>query len=151
MPCLPGRNIRKSARDKRLKKMKITIAYTLLITLFGCHNIKENNMAEIPLNIHEEIMFDGAQTSKRAAVELLDKVLKEQGDLGVYGNLRGGVEEISKEMKIKIKEEVNYYFIDIFPKSNTGGHDFSFTIDKKTEKMSHVVVGEVLPEPKFEN
>jgi hypothetical protein len=36
--------------------------------------------------------------------------------------------------------------IKMSPKSELGGHDFAFTINKKTGKRSDVVIGEVLPE-----
>lgn len=96
---------------------------------------------------NESIQFEGNQKFKKDALELLDKVLKEQGDLGVYGNLSGGIEELTKNMNIKIIEENDYYSIDIYPKLRSGGHDFGFTIDKRTGKRSNVAVGEVLPPP----
>jgi len=100
---------------------------------------------------YNDIQFDGNSQSKNNAIELLDRVLKEQGDFGVYGDLSDGVAVLIKEMNIKIEKEKNAYSIDIFPKNTSGGHDFSFTIDIKTEKISGVVFGEISPEPDFDN
>ena len=106
-------------------------------------------MDEQPL-FHNEIIFEGERGAKQHAMELLDRVLKEQGDLGVYGDLSGGIEEIAKTMGIRIMEVGNYFEIEIYPTSGAGGHDFCFTIDKKTGKRSNVTVGEVLPHPNFD-
>lgn len=119
----------------------------LFLSLLSCHSIKEESMAERPFIKNEDIEFMGDQRSKGAAIELLDKVLREQGDFGVYGNLSGGIGEMRKDMKIRITEETALYSIEISPKSTVGGHDFFFTIDKKTGKRSDITVGEVLPEP----
>ena len=94
-----------------------------------------------------DIQFDGSPKARDKAIEFLDNVLKEQGDLGVYGDLSDGVEVLIKDMNIRIVQEKDHYAIDIYPKTASGGHDFSFTIDSKTGKRSGVVVGEVLPEP----
>ena len=96
---------------------------------------------------HNDIQFDGSTRARRKAIELLDSVLKEQGDFGVYGDLSGGVGVLLKDMNIRIVQEKNHYSIDIYPKNTSGGHDFSFTINSKTGKRSDVVIGEVLPEP----
>lgn len=96
---------------------------------------------------HSDIQFDGSARARRKAIELLDNVLKEQGDLGVYGDLSDGIEVLLKDMNIRIVQDKNHYSIDIYPKNASGGHDFSFTIDSKTGKRSGVVIGEVLPEP----
>ncbi len=98
----------------------------------------------------EDIQFEGNQENRNVAITALDKVLREQEDLGAYGNLSGGLEDVTKDMNIKIEEEDNHYSIDIYPKSNTGGHDFSFTIDKTTGQRSDVAVGEILPPPDFD-
>jgi hypothetical protein len=131
-------------------KMKILFFLTLMFKLCAFNTITEDRMsANLPMQ-NVAVQFEGNQNLKNNAIKLLDKVLKEQGDLGVYGNLSGGVSETIKDMNIKIVEEDDYYSIDISPKSSYGGHDFSFTIDKKTQKRSNVVVGEVLPPPDFE-
>lgn len=96
---------------------------------------------------HNDIQFDGSAKARKQAIALLDQVLKEQGGLGVYGDLSDGVGAILKDMGIRIVQEKDHYSIDIYPKSTSGGHDFSFTIDSKTRKMSGVVVGSVLPDP----
>ena len=108
-------------------------------------------MSENSFIRNESIQFEGNQGLKKDAIELLDKVLKQQGDLGTFGDLRGGIEKIIKDMNIKIIDENNFYSIDIYPKSNSDSHDFGFTIDKKTEKRSNVTIGEVLPPPNFDN
>jgi len=69
----------------------------------------------------------------------------------VYGDLRDGVEALIRKMNVNIEEETGRYSIDIFPKNASGGHGFSFTVDRKTGKRSDVVVGGVLPEPDVDN
>ncbi|OUS03830.1 hypothetical protein A9Q81_06795 [Gammaproteobacteria bacterium 42_54_T18] len=98
-----------------------------------------------------DIQFDGSARARKKAIALLDQVLKEQGGLGVYGDLSDGVGVLIKDMNIRIVQEKDHYSIDIYPKSTSGGHDFSFTIDRKTRKMSGVVVGSVLPEPDIDS
>lgn len=107
-------------------------------------------MAEFPEVEKEKVQFIGNQGFKQEAIELLDKVLREQCNLGAYGDLSKGLEELKKECNIKIIDKDNHYEIDIYPSSGKGGHDFSFTIDKKSGKRSDVVVGEILPEPDIE-
>jgi len=36
---------------------------------------------------------------------LIDEVLKEQGDLGVYGDLSAGLRELTKDFEIRIIEK----------------------------------------------
>ncbi|MCX5686735.1 MAG: hypothetical protein NTW09_04680 [Candidatus Omnitrophica bacterium] len=93
------------------------------------------------------IRFEGNPDEKAKAIALVDIVLKGQGDLGVYGNLSGGVDSLIKEMRITITDKGAYYAVDMAPRSGQG-HDFSFTIDKGTGRRSEVAIGEVLPPPK---
>jgi hypothetical protein len=130
--------------------MKTLILLTIVFSLYACYTIKENNMSEEPFFQKEDIQFEGNQQSRKDAIELLDKVLKEQGDLGVYGNLSIGLERLTKEFYIEIKDEKDYYSIDIYPKSYAG-HDFSFSIDKNTGKISDLCVGEIIPPPTEDN
>lgn len=96
------------------------------------------------------IVLLGTPQSKTDVIELLDRVLKAQGDFGVYGNLSDGVEALVEYMNVSITVEEECYSIELSPKDSFGGHDFSFTINKKTETISDVVVGEVLPQPDFD-
>jgi hypothetical protein len=107
-------------------------------------------MNEEPFVNNEAVQFEGNPESRNDAMALLDRALREQGDLGVYGDLSDGLQTLTKEMAIMVKEESNCYSIDISPKDPTGGHDFSFTIDKQTGKMSDAVIGEVLPYPELD-
>ncbi|MDD3002147.1 MAG: hypothetical protein PHF29_10370, partial [Candidatus Riflebacteria bacterium] len=93
-----------------------------------------------------DIDFKGNRALKSEAIALLDKTMREEGNLGAFGNLCGGIEKIRKDYCIRIIDENDCLTIDMSPKSDFGGHDFTFTIDKKTGKRSDVVVGEVLPE-----
>jgi len=95
----------------------------------------------------DDIQFEGKPYARKKAIALLDQVLKEQGDLGVYGDLSAGVAILIDTMGISIEEQQGGYSISIYPKDASGGHDFSFTIDSHTGQRSDVVVGEVLPEP----
>jgi len=123
---------------------KRIVGACVIILMSGCG---EEKMNEKIWGQHSDIQFDGSAGARKKAIELLDNVLKEQGDLGVYGDLSDGVEVLIKDMNIRIVQEKDNYSIDIYPKHTSGGHDFSFTIDSKTGKRSDVVIGEVLPEP----
>ena len=130
--------------------MKRLIPLVIVFSFYGCKTIKENNMNEESFG-QEDVQFEGNQQLRKYAIELLDKVLKEEGDFGVYGDLSDGLETVVKDMNVKIVEEKDYYSVSIYPKKATGGHDFSFTIDKKREKRSDVIVGEVVPDPDFKD
>ena len=126
--------------------MKTLVLLTIALSLYGCSENKENKISR-ELFYQTGIQFEGNQQSRKEVVKLLDTVLKNQGDLGVYGDLSQGLETVLKEMNVKIEEQKDAYLIDIFPRKNTGGHDISFTIDKKTGKMSDVAGGEISTGP----
>jgi len=98
------------------------------------------------LDFLEMISFSGRPEDKIKVVSLLDKALKEQGDLGVYGDLSCGVEELLKDSYISITDNEEFYGIAVSPKSGAG-HDFSFDVDRKSGEISNVVVGVVVPPP----
>jgi len=123
---------------------------TLMLLIIICNLCICTTNAEDKMNEKTFILYKGDIKYKKVAIELLDKVLKEQGDLGVYGGLTGGINTLKKDMNIEITEEKDKYSISISPKSQSG-HDFSFSISKKSGKISGVVaVGNILPPPDFE-
>jgi len=132
------------------RKMKRGTIIIFLILVFIIGMKGERMVGDTLFNNRENILFDGNQDKKKAAVELIDRALKEQGDLGVYGDLSGGINEIAEKMYVKISEHDDSYSVSIWPKSGKGGHDFSFTVDKSTGMMSDVAVGEILPEPDYD-
>jgi len=129
--------------------MKIAVIITLLFILpvFGIKG--ERVIGDDATEGSRSVFFEGKEVSRNSAMELVDRALWEHGDLGVYGNLSGGLEEIIKEMFLRITDEGEYYSVSVWPKSGCG-HDFGFTVSKTTGEISNVVVGEVLPEPGFE-
>jgi len=98
----------------------------------------------------QRIVYEGDQAKEAEAVKLVDKALKEHGDLGTYGDLSVGLDKITTEMDmvVKISDKGTYYFVDIAPVSGHAEHDFSFSVDKKSGKLSDVAVGEIEPDPK---
>ncbi len=76
----------------------------------------------------------------------VDAALKKNGDLGVYGDLREGLDELEKVFHVRIDDRGSYYEVDLGPRSGAG-HDFNFRVAKKTGEISEVAVGEVIPEP----
>lgn len=81
-------------------------------------------------------------------VSKLDEALKKSGDLGVYGDLSNGIEDLIKDFRITITENISGYFIDCGPLSGSG-HDFQFVLKKKNWSIDEnsICVGEVLSEP----
>ncbi len=90
--------------------------------------------------IHEE----GPETPDDELIQIVDKALKEGGDLGAYGDLSYGLEELTKDSRITITETTEEIYVDMAPTSG-GGHDFSFDINKSTGKMdpNSVCIGEI--------
>ena len=128
--------------------IRLLTAIAIVFCLIGCESEKgSDGVVDLPI---EKIGFEGDPKAKKKSIALLDKVLREQGDLGVYGDLSGGLEELIRDFAVEITEREDHYEIDIYPRSSEGGHDFSFTINKETGKRSEVAVGEVLPEPEFD-
>ena len=97
----------------------------------------------------DKIIFEGNNENKDYIIKLLDEILKDQGDFGVYGNLSFGIADILKSNIINIQEENNLLNVSIYPISGQG-HDFNFTIDTDNKKLRDLVVGEIEPEPDIE-
>lgn len=93
--------------------------------------------------ITESIHFIGNKESKAAAIESVNTALMKYGNLGVYGDLSSGLAALLKTYEIKIEDAKSNYRVEIWPRSVQEGHDFSFLVDKKTKKISDVVVGEI--------
>jgi len=127
--------------------MKHGTIIIVLILVFIMGMKGERMLGDTLFYDRESILFDGNKDKIKAAVELIDRALKEQGDLGVYGDLSGGLSEITERMNVRITEHDDSYSVSIWPKSGKGGHDFSFTVYKSTGRMSDTAVGEILPEP----
>ncbi len=98
----------------------------------------------------KEIEFVGKDKNKEKAIQVVDKSLKRHGNLGVYGDLSAGIEQVTMDHYVTITDTKNYYHVMIAP-DRQGGHDFCFKIDKNTYELYDVIVGEVLPEPGPEN
>ncbi|MFC1857697.1 hypothetical protein ACFL9U_06660 [Thermodesulfobacteriota bacterium] len=76
------------------------------------------------ISIKEENIHVEGRKEKNNIIEFVDKALKEQGHLGVYGDLSGGLKELTQECNIKIIEKDNFYEISIAPIHGDDGHDF---------------------------
>ncbi|MFH1877509.1 MAG: hypothetical protein ABH883_01720 [Candidatus Omnitrophota bacterium] len=88
------------------------------------------------------IHFEGDAGAKEEAIEMLDAVLKTQGDFGVYGDLSGGLSALASGYHVKIIDRETSLMVSIYPESGTG-HDFAFTIEKTTKTLENPVVGEI--------
>ena len=80
---------------------------------------------------------------------MLDEILKEQGDFGVYGDLGSGLNDVLQSNGIDIEARNRSLEVSIYPLSGQG-HDFSFIIDIDKRALTHLVVGEILPQPERE-
>ena len=126
-------------------KKRLLIILFFIVSILGCNLTKK----EMPVEkfSREKISYEGDPSKKSESIDFVDKALRKHGNFDVYGDLSGGLEELSKDMRIKIIDKDIYYSIDIYPSSGVGGHDFSFKIDKETGQISDVVVGEIEPPP----
>jgi len=102
------------------------------------------------MNSSQTIQFYGNQKKREQVFSFVDQSLKQYGNFGAYGDLRGGLKKISKENEIEVRDSANVYQISISPKSKEG-HDFSFQVDKQTGKISNLAVGSLSPDPKNKN
>ncbi len=96
-----------------------------------------------------EIIYTGDESSKKEVLALIDSSLRKNGDLGVYGDLSGGLQVLLEQgMAVSVSECKEGYDVSIWPAESSHGHDFSLTVSPKGE-ISGVVVGEILPPPEL--
>ncbi len=89
----------------------------------------------------ESLEYRETETS-RNAVAFVDDALKKNGDLGVYGDLSAGLEELSKDHEIVILSHDDHYVVRIVPDSRAG-HEFHFKVSKSSGEIRDVMVGEI--------
>jgi len=107
---------------------------------------KEHIMERLSPEVIREVRFDGEDKDRLKALDLIDRALREYGNLGVYGDLSGGIKVLLRDMSMNVRQEAEYYDVSLFPRSGSG-HDFSFRVDSATGKISDIAVGEIEPEP----
>ncbi|MFC1705855.1 hypothetical protein ACFL59_03420 [Planctomycetota bacterium] len=77
---------------------------------------------------------------------LLDRALRENGNLGVYGDLSAGLEALEAGLGVLIDETPEHYVVLLDPLSGES-HDFTFRVRKADAAIEDVAVGEIEPEP----
>ena len=121
--------------------MRILLLFLVLFLSSGC---KQNG----EVDLLDKVKYTG-DTERSEAIEYINKILKEKGDLGVYGDLSPGLEGLIKDSNINLVERETHYQLELSPVSNEG-HDFSLKIDKEKPVIYDVVVGEIEPDPEEE-
>ena len=96
----------------------------------------------------DRINFDGNDQNRDRAIKLLDELLKEQGNFGVYGDLSHGLTEILNANGVDIVEKKHFLEASIYPISGQG-HDLAFTIDIRKKKLIDLIVGKIEPQPEI--
>lgn len=84
--------------------------------------------------------------SKIKSIEFINEAIEKDSALLKSQQLTGGLKAWTEDFIITIADEDTFYSVDLGPKSGEG-HDFSFRVDKITQKISNFIVGEVEPEP----
>ncbi len=127
--------------------MKILSLFLItLVFAYPTYSSEANNVNIDRLMQNKNIHFTDRDKSKKEAIELIDAVLRKQGDLGAYGDLSAGLDSLTHDTDITIEEISGFYHISLSPLSGEG-HDFSFSIDKHSKSMVDVVIGNIEPPP----
>ena len=71
-------------------------------------------------------------------IALIDTAMRKYGDFGVYGNVTAGLVAMSKTSGIVITPTPTNISVAL---GAEGGHDLSFTVDRKTGKLEGVAAG----------
>lgn len=72
----------------------------------------------------------------------IETALKKYGNFGVYGRVDRDLELLQKEFNVSIDVDPFKIRVRLWPYSS-GGHSFSFSIDRKTGMINDVFVGEL--------
>ncbi|MDY6911716.1 MAG: hypothetical protein SVM79_05085 [Chloroflexota bacterium] len=99
--------------------------------------------------MYESIRFEGEEGNRKGAIRIVDEVLQENGNFGVYGDFSSGLLNVLEDFSVTISEEKEKYVVEIYQKNSGAGHDFSFEIDKNTMHLSNLVIGAIEPPPSF--
>ncbi|MBT4289116.1 MAG: hypothetical protein HOD92_17455 [Deltaproteobacteria bacterium] len=96
-----------------------------------------------------DIRFSSSQPEqKKVAIEMIDKSIGQASAFLSQQGLSGNLQNFLLDMVISIKDELDFYRLDLSPLSGEG-HDFFFRVSKKTGILDQnsLVIGEVIPEP----
>lgn len=80
------------------------------------------------------------------ALTLVDTAMRRDGDLGVYGDLTGGLAWAADVFRVTVTDLGDRLLVDLGPRSEAG-HDFTFEVVRATGELLDPVIGEVAPPP----
>jgi hypothetical protein len=100
-------------------------------------------------DLYSKIEFSKGLKNKKKAIRIIDKSLRINGNLGVYGNLSQGLNALLQYNRIRIEDNKTTYCITIWPDSQQG-HDFIMSINKISLTINDLVVGNIEPPPNIE-
>lgn len=80
------------------------------------------------------------------ALILVDAAMRRDGNLGVYGDLTGGLAWAADVFRVTVTDQGDRLLVDLGPRSDAG-HDFTFEVVRATGELLEPVIGEVAPPP----
>lgn len=76
----------------------------------------------------ERLLGSRPITAGKPHAALVDQALRTHGDFGVYGDLRAGLRELSRDFKIRLSDVENGIQVIAIPRSGRG-HEFHFVVN----------------------
>ncbi|MEM7584756.1 MAG: hypothetical protein AAF560_15300 [Acidobacteriota bacterium] len=131
--------------ERTLSTILHAVAWSGLLAVFGC------GPTEIPQSWIEpppdppQRVAEGEAPGSPAWLQV-DATLREQGDLGSYGDLRAGLDELGQHFHVTIKDSGARWSVNLWPHSDEG-HDYSFGVVKETGEMVDTMIGSIFPPP----
>ncbi len=78
--------------------------------------------------------------SEPEALAFIDRAMREQGDFGVYGDVREGLNDLHPNLTVEIRERPDTYQVSISPEDGYG-HFLSFSVDKASGELGAPMAG----------
>ncbi|MBN2361375.1 MAG: hypothetical protein JXR83_18130 [Deltaproteobacteria bacterium] len=80
------------------------------------------------------------QRSEEEALAFIDRCMREQGDFGVYGDVRDGLTDLHPNLTVEIFERPESYWVSITPEDGHG-HFLKFSVDRSTGAVGQPMAG----------
>lgn len=82
-------------------------------------------------NIESNFHFFGNQNVRDAAVEFVNKVLKEKGNFEEFADLSAGLEEITKKYRVEVTDDDDGYSVQVRSVADSN-RELTFVVDRNT-------------------
>jgi hypothetical protein len=97
-------------------------------------------------SVDSRIEFAGDPARKAAAIATIDRSLGKHGKLdAAIGDLSAGVAALlqMQDTRMRIREDGDALLVEVL----ASAYDLTFRVDRRTEELSHVVLGSIEAEP----